>query len=576
MLQGSSPTIDALRPRCVAGPQRATAPRSKRALWARGGMKGGARDRRHSPWCLLLAIFLAAWAFWATPALADRLQEIQDRGHLIVGVKGDYAPFGSRDAEGALVGYDVDVARGFAEAIGVELVLVPVTSANRMQKVQRGEIDIVAATMGDTRSRRQLVTMIEPQYYGDGANVLLRDNANIGSWADLRGRTVCGLQGALWNRLARERLLLDVTAFNSTREAGQALRNEHCVGWIYDEVNLLHEIAGEEWEGYSVSLPTRFVLPWAVAVSKEEAGGRLDRLLGDTLAQWHRDGFLQSLEQKWGLPPSPFLRDARITWQEVDEAGALKCRRNEQGQWPLECREVALVTGSGIGGVSGFSLTIMEVTGLDISILYDPLDRDIFLHGLTLTALLSLITVVGSIVLGVLFGWLMHRRVPGVSHFLRGFSEFLRMTPPLLQLYIVFFGLGGVLLALGFTLDAFLVAAVVLSLYAAASNAIAFSLAADVAASTGGRRLRLTPRDVHRALMLCYAAVMGNSANIVKATGMASTLALPELVHASTSIVAEKGNADVMMNLLLICYFALVIITVQLFRRFERGKVSTP
>ena len=65
--------------------------------------------------------------------------------------------------------------------------------------------------------------------------------------------------------------------------------------------------------------------------------------------------------------------------------------------------------------------------------------------------------------------------------------------------------------------------------------------------------------------MLCYAAVMGNSANIVKATGMASTLALPELVHASTSIVAEKGNADVMMNLLLICYFVLVIITVQLF-----------
>ena len=354
----------------------------------------------------------------------------------------------------------------------------------------------------------------------------------------------------MWNRLAKQRLLLDVTSFNSTREAGQALRNEHCVGWIYDEVLLLHELETGEWDGFSVTLPTRFVLPWAVAIAKEEGGGRLDQLMGNTLAQWHRDGFLQSLEQKWGLPPSPFLRDARTTWQEVDETGELKCRRGEQGQWPLECREVALVTGSGIGGLSGFSLKIMEVTGLDISILYDPIDRDVFLYGLALTALLAVITVVGSIVLGVLFGWLMHRRVPGVSHFLRGFSEFLRMTPPLLQLYIVFFGLGGVLLSLGFTLDAFLVAAVVLSLYAASSNAIAFSL--------------------------CYAAIMGNSANIVKATGMASTLALPELVHASTSIVAEKGNADVMMNLLLICYFVLVIITVQLFRRFEKGRGSRP
>ena len=129
---------------------------------------------RLPPWRLLSAIALVAWAGLATPALADRLQEIRDRGQVIVGVKEDYAPFGFRDAEGTLAGYDVDVARAFAEAIGVGLELVPVTSANRLQKVQRGEIDIVAATMGDTRSRRELVTMIEPQYYGDGANVLLR------------------------------------------------------------------------------------------------------------------------------------------------------------------------------------------------------------------------------------------------------------------------------------------------------------------------------------------------------------------------------------------------------------------
>ena len=207
---------------------------------------------RIPPWRLLCAVALVAWAGLASPALADRLQEIRDRGYVTVGVKEDYAPFGFRDMEGTLIGYDVDVARGFAEAIGVELRLEPVTSANRLQKVGRGEIDIVAATMGDTRSRRELVTMIEPQYYGDGANVLLRDSAKIGTWADLRGQTVCGLQGSLWNRLAKLRLLLDVTAFNSTREASQGLRNEHCVGWIYDEVLLLHEIESGEWEGFSV------------------------------------------------------------------------------------------------------------------------------------------------------------------------------------------------------------------------------------------------------------------------------------------------------------------------------------
>ena len=57
----------------------------------------------------------------AAPALADRLQEIQDRGRVIVGVKEDYAPFGFRDAEGTLDGLRRRRGkRAFAEAIGVD------------------------------------------------------------------------------------------------------------------------------------------------------------------------------------------------------------------------------------------------------------------------------------------------------------------------------------------------------------------------------------------------------------------------------------------------------------------------
>ena len=177
--------------------------------------------------------------------------------------------------------------------------------------------------------------------------------------------------------------------------------------------------------------------------------------------------------------------------------------------------------------------------------------------------------MVGSVVLGALFGWIIHRRIVILAPFLQAFCAVLRMTPPLLQLYVFFFGIGGILFAYGFTLDAFSLAAVVLSLYAAASNAVSFSLAADVAARDGGR-LGFSFGEFRRALELCHAAVAGNSVNIVKATGMASTLALPELVHASTAIVAEKGNDAVMMNLLLLCYFLLVFATVWALRGWER------
>jgi ABC-type amino acid transport system permease subunit len=51
---------------------------------------------------------------------------------------------------------------------------------------------------------------------------------------------------------------------------------------------------------------------------------------------------------------------------------------------------------------------------------------------------------------------------------------------------------------------------------------------------------------------------------------MASVIAVPELVSAATAIVAERGNAAVMMNVLMISYFLLVLAVVQFFNYLER------
>lgn len=58
--------------------------------------------------------------------------------------------------------------------------------------------------------------------------------------------------------------------------------------------------------------------------------------------------------------------------------------------------------------------------------------------------------------------------------------------------------------------------------------------------------------------------------NVVKATGMASVIAVPELISASTAIIAEQGNAAVMMNILMVTYFVLVLAVVQFFNLLER------
>ena len=51
----------------------------------------------------------------------DKLDEIKERGYLLVGTEGTYAPNSYHDADNKLVGFDVEVAATIAKHLGVEV-----------------------------------------------------------------------------------------------------------------------------------------------------------------------------------------------------------------------------------------------------------------------------------------------------------------------------------------------------------------------------------------------------------------------------------------------------------------------
>src|SRR2546425_11315892 len=59
------------------------------------------------------------------------LEVVKKRGKLIAGVKTDFPPFGTIDASGRNVGFDVDVAHRFAQAL--------FNDANQVELVARSE-----------------------------------------------------------------------------------------------------------------------------------------------------------------------------------------------------------------------------------------------------------------------------------------------------------------------------------------------------------------------------------------------------------------------------------------------------
>lgn len=253
-------------------------------------MFGNARLRK-----VALAILLAIVP--ATASLADSLDDIKKRGTLIVGGKADYKPFGFRQADGTVVGYSVDLAEALAKELSVKVDLVPTTAANQLQFLQQGKVDIIIAAMNDTPERRQIVSIVDPGYTASGVTMLAAKAAKIASWEDLKGKKVCAVQGAYFNRPVQEKFGADVVAYKTTAEAYTALKGGNCVGLVYDDNNLLQAAQAPEWQDFEVRLPSILEQPTVMAVRLGE--DRLNKAVADALAGWFKSGRIAELEKKW-------------------------------------------------------------------------------------------------------------------------------------------------------------------------------------------------------------------------------------------------------------------------------------
>jgi len=245
----------------------------------------------------------------ATVTRADVLDDIKKKGTLTVGTKADYRPFGFLDPSGKIVGFEPDLAADVAKRLGVKLEVVPVVASNRIQFLQQGKIDIMIATMSDTPERRKIVDIVDPSYYGSGTNILSPKSAGLKTWEALRGKKVCLIQGAFYNKELQEKYGVDGVAFPGTAEAFAALKNGNCVAFAYDDTAIVGEMQKPEWAAYEMPLDSILFVPWGLAVKQGEKG--LADMLSKTVTEWHKTGFVQGLETKWGIKPTKFAQESR-------------------------------------------------------------------------------------------------------------------------------------------------------------------------------------------------------------------------------------------------------------------------
>ncbi len=125
---------------------------------------------------------------------ARTLYEIKESGKVIIGVFSDKKPFGYIDEKGEYQGYDIYFAKRIAEDLGVEVELISVEPASRVEYLVTGKADIILANFTVTEERAQKVDFALP-YMKVALGIVSPENALITDPDQLNGKTLIVSKG---------------------------------------------------------------------------------------------------------------------------------------------------------------------------------------------------------------------------------------------------------------------------------------------------------------------------------------------------------------------------------------------
>ena len=151
-----------------------------------------------------LAALLLVLVALAAPAAADQLETIRDRGTLIIATEGNWSPWTYHDEEDHLTGFDVEIGRLIAEALGVQPDFQEVPWESILAGVDQNRFDIACNGVGYTDERAEKFTFSEPYVYTEAVLVVRKDNTDIAALEDLKGRRTSNSPNSTYAMKAEE------------------------------------------------------------------------------------------------------------------------------------------------------------------------------------------------------------------------------------------------------------------------------------------------------------------------------------------------------------------------------------
>ena len=234
-------------------------------------------------------------------ASADTLEAILQRGSLRVGLEPGYMPFELTNQKGEIVGFDVDVAKRMAKAMGVKLELVSTAWDGIIPALLTKKFDIIMSGMTLTQERNLKINFAEP-YIVIGQTILLRKElaGKVKSYKDLNNpKYKVGSKLGTTGEQAVKRMIpkATYTSYETEQEGVLEVVNGKIDAFVYDKP--FNTVAiGQHGQGKLVHLDTPFTyepLAWAVRKGDYDFVNWLNNFMN----QIKNDGTYKHIYHKW-------------------------------------------------------------------------------------------------------------------------------------------------------------------------------------------------------------------------------------------------------------------------------------
>ena len=196
---------------------------------------------------LFKTLLLSCVLFTSTPLFAEdlnlwknsTLNKIIQRGELRVGLEPGYMPFEMKDKKGRLIGYDVDMAKAMAKAMGVKVKFVPISFDGIIAGLLTNKFDIIISGMTITQQRNLKVNFSD-SYIVVGQTMLLnkklKDEVTKAKDLDKEQYTITAKLGQTGEIVAKKFFKnAKVITFDTEAEAVSEVLNGRASAFINDQ-----------------------------------------------------------------------------------------------------------------------------------------------------------------------------------------------------------------------------------------------------------------------------------------------------------------------------------------------------